>query len=348
MRRALWLYGWVVRCYPPDYRRMFGAQMMQTFADFYADMVSQGQAGAGFWFDILIDDLAGILREQVSAVRTHMERDMSKTSRWIFGLFVGGALALTAFTLVTQMVAGLSVLLAVLIGLVCAAVLALAWAARRWPERARYPRWLAGIVGEWRLAAGVLAAGTLLIAVSAIITVMELSGSMCSSAPAAHPPLVSPVTAQDFLNDGDLAFGRGACDEAIADYSRAIQLDPTIAEAYNNRAYVYMAEQQFALALPDLDRAIALRPDYVNALMNRADIHNFYYAIDRQSAIADYDRIIQLGAGEAAGSVCGHRYQAQIHAGDHQIHGGLDFALLGVPTDPGIRECQREIGRPLP
>jgi tetratricopeptide (TPR) repeat protein len=104
------------------------------------------------------------------------------------------------------------------------------------------------------------------------------------------------------------------CTGALADYTRAIDLHPQMAEAYNNRAYTEMAQQDYAAALPDLNQAIALRPDYVNALMNRGDIYNYYYDIDFDQAIADYDRVLALD--HAHTSVCGHRLLAQHHGWD--------------------------------
>jgi tetratricopeptide (TPR) repeat protein len=101
----------------------------------------------------------------------------------------------------------------------------------------------------------------------------------CASAPK-KPLSAAPatlVTAQDYFAQGDYDYEQGNCDQAIADYTRAIELNPDLAEAYNNRAYIYMVKKEYALALPDLDRALQLRPNYVNALMNRGDIHNYYY-----------------------------------------------------------------------
>jgi tetratricopeptide (TPR) repeat protein len=116
-------------------------------------------------------------------------------------------------------------------------------------------------------------------------------------------------SAADYLELGDYDYETGACAQAIADYTRAIELDPSFAAAFNNRAYTAMRQQNYAAALPDLDRAIELRPDYVNALMNRGDIYNYYYAVDRQRAMADYDRVVALGDTRGT-SVCGHRLLA--------------------------------------
>ena len=132
--------------------------------------------------------------------------------------------------------------------------------------------------------------------------------------PSSHPP-AALTAATDYFMQGDYDYDRGDCTGAIAAYSEAISRDPTFAEAYNNRAYTYMTEQDYAHALPDLDRAIQLRPAYVHALMNRGDIYNYDYQIDRARAIADYDRVIALGPDAMRDTqVCGHRFMA-VHNG---------------------------------
>jgi len=152
--------------------------------------------------------------------------------------------------------------------------------------------------------------GLLVLGASAVVTAASVPDTRCTTehTPNSAPP-PSPVAASDFLALGDYDYDRGACAQAIADHTQAIDLDPALAAAYNNRAYTAMRQQDYASALPDLDRAIELRPDYTHALMNRGDIFNYYYNIDRQRAIADYDRVIALGE-TAHSSVCGHRLLA--------------------------------------
>jgi tetratricopeptide (TPR) repeat protein len=162
------------------------------------------------------------------------------------------------------------------------------------------------------IAAGL--AGVLFILVSVLLVRSSMTRSprpcLTRQVPA-YPPPAAWVTAEDYFAQGNYAYDSGDCKLAIADYSQAIALNPNYAEAYNNRAYTYMILQDYAMALPDLDRAIQIRPGYVNALMNRGDIHNFYYAIDYEKAIADYDHVISLGAMHT--SVCGHRLLAVNH-----------------------------------
>lgn len=117
------------------------------------------------------------------------------------------------------------------------------------------------------------------------------------------------------------------------------ELNPDFAEAYNNRAYTYMTMENYALALPDLDQAIRLRPDYVNALMNRGDIYNYYYNIDFDLAVADYDRVLAVDP-EAPQhtSVCGHRLLAQHHGWDLSILG--EILMRGKDSGCPLRPSQ--------
>ena len=92
-----------------------------------------------------------------------------------------------------------------------------------------------------------------------------------------------------------------------------------------------MRMRAYALALPDLDKALELRPNYIHALMNRGDIHNFYYDVNKENAIADYDKAIALGAAQQNTSVCGHRYIAK--------NGWRIWIFLEMLKDPKYSGC---------
>jgi tetratricopeptide (TPR) repeat protein len=158
----------------------------------------------------------------------------------------------------------------------------------------------------------------------------------CASAPkkAISSPPVTLVTAQDFFEQGDYDYEQGNCDKAIADYTQAINLNQKVAEAYNNRAYVYMVKKDYSAALSDLNQALELRPAYVNALMNRGDIYNYYYAINYKRAIADYDQVLQIDPHAAEHtSVCGHRLLALNHGWSLNVLEALLFqgSTAGCP-----------------
>jgi len=131
----------------------------------------------------------------------------------------------------------------------------------------------------------------------------------------AHIATIKPPTdlktATDYFAQADYDYDVGNCQQSVVDYTKAITLNPNYPQAYNNRAYTNMRMRNYSAALPDLDKALELKPDYIQALMNRADIHNYYYQIDRQSAIADYKKAISLGATQKQTSVCGHLFLAK-------------------------------------
>ena len=53
----------------------------------------------------------------------------------------------------------------------------------------------------------------------------------------------------------------GRCDEALADYSRAIELDPGFQWAIVNRGVTYRQMRRFDEALADLNRAVELEAE---------------------------------------------------------------------------------------
>ena len=63
------------------------------------------------------------------------------------------------------------------------------------------------------------------------------------------------------------AYGRaGRLREALADFDRAIQLDPRFYQAYANRALVHRRMDNFGPAINDYTAALQIKPDYDTAL----------------------------------------------------------------------------------
>lgn len=123
-------------------------------------------------------------------------------------------------------------------------------------------------------------------------------------------PPAALETATDYFLQANYDYDRGNCLKAINEYTISILLNPIYPQTYNNRAYTYMRMRNYKDALPDLDNALKLNPNYIQALMNRGDIHNYYYSIDRQSAVVDYKKVISL-TGIGGTSVCGHLFLAE-------------------------------------
>ena len=106
-----------------------------------------------------------------------------------------------------------------------------------------------------------------------------------------------------------------ACDyaAAIANYDRAIALDPDDPAAYHGRGIAKDAQGDYAGAIADFDRAIALDPDGADAYHNRGVTKAEQG--DYAGAIADYDRVIALDSDNVA--VYDDRAVAKAGLGDH-------------------------------
>jgi len=81
-------------------------------------------------------------------------------------------------------------------------------------------------------------------------------------------------------------------DKAIADWSKAIELDPKNVWRLGNRANVYMHLKQWDKAIADWSKAIELDPKNVWRLGNRANVYRELKQWDK--AIADYSKAIEL------------------------------------------------------
>ncbi len=132
------------------------------------------------------------------------------------------------------------------------------------------------------------------------------------------------------LEQGDIYADQGQWDEAIIEYTKAIELDPQLALAYNNRACTYNEKGEFDRAIADCDRAIELDPQLAEAYGNRAFAYMVKGEIDR--AIADCDRAIELDPQLAGAYV--NRAWAYNEKGD------FDRAIAdcdrAIELDPGL------------
>jgi Trypsin-like peptidase domain/Tetratricopeptide repeat len=78
---------------------------------------------------------------------------------------------------------------------------------------------------------------------------------------------------------------------AIADYTKAIALDPKFAKAYNDRSLIYIYLKRNNEALADVNQAIQLDPNLAEAYGNRA---NIYIKSNPQQAIADVKKVLTI------------------------------------------------------
>jgi tetratricopeptide (TPR) repeat protein len=103
---------------------------------------------------------------------------------------------------------------------------------------------------------------------------------------------IAPQHATAYYDRGNAYGELGQYAEAIADFTKAIEISPDYVEAYYNRGTVREVMGQHGQAVSDCTKAIALNPGYAEAYVNRG---NAYLALGRQAdAIADYNKAIEL------------------------------------------------------
>jgi tetratricopeptide (TPR) repeat protein len=80
----------------------------------------------------------------------------------------------------------------------------------------------------------------------------------------------------------------GRYDEAITEFTKAIELDPNYIKAYNYRAWIYRDKEQYA----DSSKAIELNPELAEAYLTRASA--YIYREQYNAAIFDYSKALEL------------------------------------------------------
>jgi tetratricopeptide (TPR) repeat protein/S1-C subfamily serine protease len=85
--------------------------------------------------------------------------------------------------------------------------------------------------------------------------------------------------------------------KAIADYDRAIAINPEFAEAYTGRSGTYYFLKNYPKVVADCDKAIAINPKLSDAYINRGLTHYALKAYPK--ALADYDKAISINSKNA-------------------------------------------------
>ena len=95
-----------------------------------------------------------------------------------------------------------------------------------------------------------------------------------------------------YREQGGIYHAQGNYKRAIAEYNKAIELDPRQASYYRERGLIYKVKGNYDRALADYDRAIALDPEDAKAYNGRGEIRHTLGQL--REAVADYDRAIAL------------------------------------------------------
>lgn len=142
---------------------------------------------------------------------------------------------------------------------------------------------------------------------------------------------LDPKCGTAYLNRGIARARKGDLAGAITDYDHAIEIDPADIAAYVSRGTARAEEKNWADAIADYSRAIELRPDFAGAYFGRAAVHTEQGY--RAAAIADYDRAIEIDP--RLGPAYADRGLARAEEGDRAAAiADYDEAIRLLPTDP--------------
>lgn len=104
---------------------------------------------------------------------------------------------------------------------------------------------------------------------------------------------LDPKYAQPYNNRGLTYDEQGEFDKAMSDYRQAIALDPKDAQAYYNRGLAYAKREKLQDAMRDFDRAIALAPNFFRVYQNRGVAYMLLEEWGK--AVNDFNKVILLG-----------------------------------------------------
>jgi len=104
--------------------------------------------------------------------------------------------------------------------------------------------------------------------------------------------ILNPQDEDTYCNRGTAYNDKKQYDQAIADYTQAIAINPQCDDAYYNRGIVYSNKEQNDQAIADYTKAITINQQHERAYHNRGIIYNEQGRYDQ--AIADYTQAIDV------------------------------------------------------
>lgn len=102
----------------------------------------------------------------------------------------------------------------------------------------------------------------------------------------------NPQTATEYYNRGVERQSKGDINAAVADYTKAIELDPKSFSAYNNRGNLRQDKGDLKGAILDYSTAAVINPRHATAFFNLG--HAYQSRKDYPGAIREYGKAIEV------------------------------------------------------
>jgi Flp pilus assembly protein TadD len=110
---------------------------------------------------------------------------------------------------------------------------------------------------------------------------------------------INPYDANSYNNRGFDWWKKGSLDKAIADYNQALAICPTLGAAYSNRGVAWDDKGEHDKAVADFNQALAMDPNIAATYTNRGTIEAHRGEYDQ--ANADYYRALAIDPNFATG-----------------------------------------------
>lgn len=108
---------------------------------------------------------------------------------------------------------------------------------------------------------------------------------------------IYPENAAAYIGRGNVYDDLGHPEEAIKDFNKAIELDPNQAVAYYNRGNEYEKLRQYEKTIEDYSKAIELNPNDADVYNNRGVVYDDLGQYEK--ALEDYNKAIKLNPNDA-------------------------------------------------
>jgi tetratricopeptide (TPR) repeat protein len=171
-----------------------------------------------------------------------------------------------------------------------------------------------------------------------------------------------PASAEDYNTRGEAKLAKDDLDGALADFNKAIELNPNLAGAYDNRGRVELAksdrdkilaetwnkfgrikknEGDLDGALVGYNKAIELNPDFAIAYSNRGLVKKTKGDLD--GALADFNKAIELKPDSATA----YNNRGELKRSKKDLDGALvDYnKAIELKPDSAIYYCNRSLAK---